>query len=147
VTADVTPADLELVADPAQLTQLALNLAINACEAMRYHGRLRLAIHLVGGGETFELVVTDDGPGVEADIRDDLFQPFKTTKEGGTGLGLSVVARIATAHGGTVRAEDAPGGGAIFRVRWPRVELRSDETPAAEPAAAAPERETVLVTV
>jgi two-component system sensor histidine kinase PilS (NtrC family) len=147
VSADVTPADLELVADPAQLTQLALNLAINACEAMRYHGRLRLAIHLVGGGETFELVVTDDGPGIEADIRDDLFQPFKTTKEGGTGLGLSVVARIATAHGGTVRAEDAPGGGAIFRVRWPRVELAAEETHVPEPASAEPARETILVTV
>lgn len=146
VTADVTPADLELVADPAQLTQLALNLAINACEAMRYHGRLRLAIHLVGGGETFELVVTDDGPGIEADIRDDLFQPFKTTKEGGTGLGLSVVARIAAAHGGTVRAEDAPGGGAIFRVRWPRVELPAEGATAPE-TAAVPARETVLVTV
>ena len=147
VTAEVTPADLELVADPAQLTQLALNLAINACEAMRYHGRLRLALHLVGGGETYELVVTDDGPGIEADIRDDLFQPFKTTKEGGTGLGLSVVARIATAHGGTVRAEDAPGGGAIFRVRWPRVELPADQSAATAAAEPAPERETVLVTV
>ena len=147
VTADVTPADLELVADPAQLTQLALNLAINACEAMRYHGRLRVAIHLVGDGGTFELVVTDDGPGIEADIRDDLFQPFKTTKEGGTGLGLSVVARIATAHGGTVRAEDAPGGGAIFRVRWPRVELPAEGPALPEPVAAQPARETVLVTV
>ncbi|MBK7046132.1 MAG: PAS domain S-box protein [bacterium] len=120
ITAEVTPPDLELSADPGQLTQLALNLAINACEAMRYQGRLRVALYLVEGGETFELTVTDDGPGIEADIRDNLFLPFKTTKEGGTGLGLSVVARIAAGHGGTVRAEDAPGGGAIFRVRWPR---------------------------
>jgi two-component system, NtrC family, sensor histidine kinase PilS len=130
VSAEVVPADLELLADPGQLTQLALNLAINACEAMRYDGRVRIALHVVEGGETCELTVTDDGPGIEPEIRDSLFQPFKTTKEGGTGLGLSVVARIAAAHGGSVRAEDAPGGGAIFRVRWPR------EVPLAEPAPA-----------
>jgi signal transduction histidine kinase len=139
ITAEVTPPDLELSADPGQLTQLALNLAINACEAMRYQGRLRVALYLVEGGETFELTVTDDGPGIEADIRDNLFLPFKTTKEGGTGLGLSVVARIAAGHGGTVRAEDAPGGGAIFRVRWPRAALPGEAaaatatTPAALP--------------
>jgi two-component system, NtrC family, sensor histidine kinase PilS len=137
VSAEVTPADLELAADPGQLTQLALNLAINACEAMRYQGRVRVALHLVEGGETCELTVTDDGPGIEADIRDSLFLPFKTTKEGGTGLGLSVVARIAAAHGGTVRAEDAPGGGAIFRVRWPRQPVTGDAGAAPEAAATA----------
>ncbi|MBK7671773.1 MAG: PAS domain S-box protein [bacterium] len=135
ITAEVTPPDLELSADPGQLTQLALNLAINACEAMRYQGRLRVALYLVEGGETFELTVTDDGPGIEADIRDNLFLPFKTTKEGGTGLGLSVVARIAAGHGGTVRAEDAPGGGAIFRVRWPRAALPGEAAAVATPAA------------
>ncbi len=138
-SAQVTPCDLELVADPGQLTQLALNLAINACEAMRYQGRARLGLHLVDGGESFELTLTDDGPGIEADIRDSLFLPFKTTKEGGTGLGLSVVARIAAAHGGTVRAEDAPGGGAIFRVRWPRVELPAVPRGSADAVAAAPD--------
>ena len=50
---------------------------------------------------------------------DHLFSPFKTTKEGGTGLGLSIVARIASALGGSVKAEDHPDRGAIFRVRWP----------------------------
>ena len=144
IAAEVTPCDLELVADPGQLTQLALNLAINACEAMRYQGRVRLGLHLVDGGESFELTVTDDGPGIEADIRDSLFLPFKTTKEGGTGLGLSVVARIAAGHGGTVRADDAPGGGATFRVRWPRVEVPATEPaagPAAPATAASPEAE------
>jgi two-component system sensor histidine kinase HydH len=148
VSAEVTPVDLELFADPGQLTQLALNLAINACEAMRYQGRLRVAIHVAEGGESCELTVTDDGPGIEADIRDSLFLPFKTTKEGGTGLGLSVVARIAAAHGGTVRAEDAPGGGAIFRVRWPRLAPTSDGAPAPGadvPAAPAPAPELLTV--
>ncbi len=115
----VDPADLAIVADPGQLTQMTLNLAINACQAMAYQGELRIGLNLVADGETYELVVTDNGPGIESEIRDDLFSPFKTTKEGGTGLGLSIVARIASAHGGSVKAEDHPDRGAIFRVRWP----------------------------
>jgi signal transduction histidine kinase len=98
-----------------------------------------VALSLVADGESYELVVTDDGPGIDPDIREHLFSPFKTTKEGGTGLGLSTAARIASSHGGTVRAEDAPGGGAIFRVRWPRELPAEDEQgpaavdPASEP--------------
>lgn len=119
VACEVNPPDMIITADAGQLVQMTLNLAINACQAMDYDGDLRIGLNLVGGGSTYELVVTDNGPGIEADIRDHLFSPFKTTKEGGTGLGLSIVARIASAHGGLVRAEDNPDGGAIFRVRWP----------------------------
>ena len=119
VICDIYPPDLMVTADPGQLTQMALNLAINACQAMNYHGDLRLALNLVDGAQSLELVVTDNGPGIDPDIRNEVFVPFKTTKEKGTGLGLSIVARIAAAHGGLVRAEGAPGGGAIFRVRWP----------------------------
>jgi len=115
----VDPRNMMIVADQSQLIQMTLNLAINACQAMSYEGALRIGLNLVGGGSTYELVVTDTGPGIEPEIRDHLFSPFKTTKEGGTGLGLSIVARIASAHGGTARAEDNPAGGAIFRVRWP----------------------------
>ena len=86
---------------------------------MAYEGELHIGLNLLGDGDTYELVVTDNGPGIDPEIREHLFSPFKTTKEGGTGLGLSIVARIAAAHGGSVRAEDNPGGGAIFRVRWP----------------------------
>ena len=120
VVCEVDPPDMVIVADPGQLTQMTLNLAINACQAMAYEGDLRIGLNLVGGGDTYELVATDNGPGIEPDIREHLFSPFKTTKEGGTGLGLSIVARIASAHDGSVRAEDNPGGGAIFRVRWPQ---------------------------
>jgi two-component system sensor histidine kinase PilS (NtrC family) len=117
---DIHPPEMEVVADPGQLTQMTLNLAINACEAMNYRGDLRIALNQLEGGCTLELVVSDNGPGIEQEIREDLFSPFKTTKEGGTGLGLSTVARIASSHGGVARAEDAPGGGSTFRVRWPR---------------------------
>ena len=120
VVCETKPTDMMIVADPGQLTQMTLNLAINACQAMAYDGDLRIGLNLVDGGDTYELVATDNGPGIHPDIREHLFSPFKTTKEGGTGLGLSIVARIASAHDGSVRAEDNPGGGSIFRVRWPQ---------------------------
>jgi two-component system sensor histidine kinase PilS (NtrC family) len=120
VACEVDPPDMMIVADPGQLIQMTLNLAINACQAMAYEGDLRIGLNQVGNGDTYELVATDNGPGIEPDIREHLFSPFKTTKEEGTGLGLSIVARIASAHNGSVRAEDNPGGGAIFRVRWPQ---------------------------
>ncbi|MBU8870065.1 MAG: PAS domain-containing protein [Gemmatimonadales bacterium] len=120
VSCVVEPETLQLVADPGQLTQMTLNLSLNACEAMAYQGELRIMIRQLDAGKACELVVTDTGPGIDPDIRKQLFSPFKTTKEHGTGLGLSVVARIVSAHGGRVLAEDAPGGGACFRIQWPQ---------------------------
>jgi two-component system sensor histidine kinase PilS (NtrC family) len=134
VYCQVNPPDLTIVADPGQLTQMTLNLAINACQAMSYQGELRIGLNLVAGGETYELAVTDNGPGIEAEIREHLFSPFKTTKEGGTGLGLSIVARIASAHGGSVKVEDHPDRGAIFRVRWPVDQTYLDAHAAPVPA-------------
>jgi len=120
---DIQPEDMDVVADPGQLTQMTLNLVINACEAMNYSGDLHLCLRLLAAGTSQELVVSDNGPGINHDIRHELFKPFATDKDGGTGLGLSIVQRIATAHGGHVRAEDAPGGGTTFRVRWPVVHI------------------------
>lgn len=120
---DVQPEDMDVVADAGQLTQMTLNLVINACEAMKYNGDLHLCLRLLAAGTSQELVVTDTGPGINHEIRHELFKPFATDKDGGTGLGLSIVQRIATAHGGHVKAEDAPGGGTTFRVRWPVVHV------------------------
>ncbi|MBU2501495.1 PAS domain S-box protein [bacterium] len=120
------PGHLQLTADPGQLTQLTLNLVINACEAMGYQGRITLLLRRCDDGESCELEVTDNGPGIEEDIREQLFAPFKTTKEKGTGLGLAMVARIAASHGGRVVAGDAPGGGARFTVLWPLEPPRRD---------------------
>ncbi len=130
------PEELILVADPAQLKQLILNLVINACEAMSYAGRIDLDVSEQDGN--FLLRVTDTGPGIAPEIQADLFAPFKTTKEKGTGLGLAMVARIAGAHGGRVTAGSSPGGGAEFRVLWPR---RMPDTPGAanRPAATFPD--------
>ncbi len=112
------PRELVVIADPGQLKQLILNLVINACEAMSYAGRIDLTLRADGG--SYFLEIHDTGPGIDPEIKADLFVPFKTTKDKGTGLGLAMVARIASAHGGQVKLGKSSTGGASFLVSWPR---------------------------
>jgi two-component system sensor kinase FixL len=71
--------------------------------------------------DMIEMSVSDTGPGVSAEVRAQLFQPFFTTKRQGMGVGLSISRTIIEAHGGEIRAEDNPGGGALFRFTLPAV--------------------------
>jgi two-component system NtrC family sensor kinase len=101
------------------LRQIAVNLITNAAQAMRFQGRV--AVETATAGGTASLRVTDSGPGIPPELADRIFEPFFTTKpEGqGTGLGLSVCYQIAEEHGGTIRHEPAPGGGASFVLEIP----------------------------
>jgi PAS domain S-box-containing protein len=117
VTWSVEPPDLVLGADPEQLQQVVLNLAINACEAMHFRGALHVGVSEAAPWCICE--ITDTGPGLDPDLHDQIFKPFVTSKTNGTGLGLPMVARIVHGHGGTVDAVNAPGGGAVFTVRLP----------------------------
>lgn len=109
--------------DANQLQQVLLNLIINAQQAItttRGYGTVRVTL----GPESADrivLTVEDDGPGIPASLRDVIFQPFYTTKPAGkgTGLGLSIAAGIVRAHGGEIRVEEHPSGGAIFRLLLP----------------------------
>ncbi len=100
-----------------KLRQVLLNLVKNAIEAAGGGGRVEVRIGRSQGG--VELSVSDSGPGIPATARHRLFEPFFTTKPGGTGLGLAVSQAIARAHGGTIEAGAAPGGGARFTLRLP----------------------------
>jgi PAS domain S-box-containing protein len=112
------PDDLPPVfASHDQIVQVVLNLIINAIEAMHGGGRLNIEARLVDG--LVEVAVADSGPGLSPDVLPKVFQPFYTTKEGGTGLGLSVSHNIIQQHGGTMLAENAPGGGAVFTIVLP----------------------------
>ncbi|MCH6568229.1 MAG: response regulator [Nitrospinae bacterium] len=108
-------------ADEHQLQQVVLNLLTNAKDAMPKGGRLTLSTDLVqtDGQQFVELRVEDTGAGIAPEHLDKLFDPFFTTKgEGeGTGLGLSIGQGIVDSHGGSIRAENVPGGGAAFIVR------------------------------
>jgi signal transduction histidine kinase len=108
--------------DQHRLVQAVLNLVTNAEDAVRDRPaprRIVLRARATPGGATVE--VEDNGTGVPASIREFVFEPFFTTKPRGrgTGLGLSLVRATARSHGGDVRVEDAPGGGARFVMDLP----------------------------
>jgi two-component system sensor kinase FixL len=109
----------EAVIDKIQIQQVLLNLMRNAVEAMANSPRRDLAISATRSGAMVEISVTDSGPGLPDAVRARLFQPFVTTKPEGMGVGLSVSRAIVEAHGGELRAEDASGGGTIFRFTIP----------------------------
>jgi PAS domain S-box-containing protein len=117
------PEDTPLVAaDSAQLKQLFLNLIVNSLEAMKPGGELSIAFHCADANDSPVLAVqiSDTGSGIRADLLDKIFDPFVTTKEHGSGLGLSICRGIADAHRATIRAyNNADGKGATIVVEFP----------------------------
>jgi two-component system sensor histidine kinase HydH len=108
-----------VAADSAQLTQALVNLVINAIQAVGRDGRVEVTAALEQSEGALNIAVRDTGPGIPADKQPAIFEPFFTTKPEGSGLGLWIVEQIVTAHGGTVEAANAPGGGAVFSVHLP----------------------------
>jgi signal transduction histidine kinase len=115
--ADPAPA----LCDPEQIYQVVLNLLVNALQAQGAGGSIRLRTLAADSGMVgFE--IADDGPGLPPEIRDRIFQPFVTGREGGTGLGLAFVERIVKAHRGVVSVRSEAGKGTVFEVRLPAAE-------------------------
>lgn len=118
--ADDVPA-LPLMVDGMQ--QVFLNLVLNAIEAMQGKGeltvRIRRAERPAWIGPAVGIEFADTGPGIAPEIRDCLFDPFETTKEGGSGLGLFISKNIVEQHGGEIEVESAEGEGATFTVWLP----------------------------
>jgi signal transduction histidine kinase len=108
--------------DADQLTQLFLNIVINALEAMAPGGELKinLATHSPLDGQRFLTIeITDSGPGIPPSLLTKVFDPFVTTKPNGTGLGLAICRGIADAHRATIRAANARSGGATITIEFP----------------------------
>jgi signal transduction histidine kinase len=95
------------------------NILRNAVEAIGGQGHLELASSERDGGVV--ITIADHGPGIPADLKRSLFEPYHTSKPDGTGLGLTLVRQTVEAHGGTVRAVDTAGGGATFELWLPRI--------------------------
>ena len=119
-------ADLPQVrVDPEQLKQVFLNLAINGIQAMDGEGRLRVVTRQRHGSKRgqeasfVEVIFKDQGKGIAPETLKDIFIPFFTTKEGGTGLGLPICQRIVENHGGTIEVRSHPGKGSTFSVVLP----------------------------
>lgn len=112
---------LEILGDFQQLKQVFINLFNNGCEAMKPGGTLFVSVAAtrLDGRDAVSIKVRDTGSGIPPDILPNIFSPFYTTKEGGTGLGLPIVHRIVTNHGGTIHAGNQSGSGAEFRIILP----------------------------
>ena len=122
VTVDIQTALPQIALDRDQLEQVFFNLIKNALEAVKDGGKIALEI----GADDNDVVttITDSGAGIPAEQLVHLFEPYRTTKEHGTGLGLMISQRIVRDHGGTISVESEPGRGTTFTVRLPRLEKR-----------------------
>jgi two-component system sensor histidine kinase HydH len=123
--------------DESLCEQAFLNLVQNAYEAMQdgdHGGTLRASILRVSvrlatqnDREGVELRLADTGPGVPEQLREEIFNPFVTTKKTGVGLGLSIVSKIVDGHHGSIHVENAPEGGAVFTLFFPLEEAVEPE--------------------
>jgi len=125
-----TPSLPEIPADPQLCEQVFVNLITNAFQAMRAQDaslektlRLSIAPETANGEPGVAVIVEDTGPGVPPELREQIFNPFFTSKKDGVGLGLSIVAKIVDDHRGTIRLEDNTPRGARFHVFFPQASV------------------------
>jgi two-component system, NtrC family, sensor histidine kinase HydH len=131
LVADLPAETVLLMIDPEQIHQVVVNLLLNALDALPRGGTVELrvvrrtAVPPMGSAPAnaiapeVEVQVRDSGPGIAPGIRERLFEPFVSSKETGLGLGLSICKRLIEGHNGTIRGEDAAGGGALFAFTLP----------------------------
>jgi nitrogen-specific signal transduction histidine kinase len=108
--------------DESLCEQAFLNLVQNAYEAMEEQGgALRVEVRRVmrNDHDGAEVRIADTGPGVPQELREEIFNPFVTTKKTGIGLGLSIVSKIVDGHQGSICVENRPQGGAVFTLFFP----------------------------
>jgi two-component system nitrogen regulation sensor histidine kinase NtrY len=114
-----SPARLEVLADPHLLEQVLINLVLNACEALRGRPDARIELTAVLDERGRPLIqVRDNGPGIPAENLDKVFVPFFSTKEDGSGIGLSLSRQIMRLHGGSISAASRPGRETVFTLRF-----------------------------
>ncbi|HXD74933.1 MAG TPA: ATP-binding protein [Vicinamibacterales bacterium] len=119
ITVDIPASVPDVRVDSGMMQQALLNLAINACQAMPDGGRLRLAASAAGGNRV-EIACEDTGVGIAPDNLEKIFNLYFTTKEGGSGIGLSMVYRTVQLHDGELEVQSTPGHGTTFRMLLPQ---------------------------
>jgi two-component system nitrogen regulation sensor histidine kinase NtrY len=114
-----TPARLEVLADPDLMEQVLINLVLNACDAVRGRPqpRIEMTASLDERGRPV-IQVRDNGQGIAPENLDKIFVPFFSTKEGGSGIGLSLSRQIMRLHGGSISASSKPGLETVFTLRF-----------------------------
>jgi two-component system sensor histidine kinase HydH len=113
----------EVDLDSDGISQVLLNLYLNALEAMERGGRLSVSLSMEEGAPWVKIRVSDTGTGINKEDLEHIFDPYFTTKQTGTGLGLAIVHKIIEAHGGEVRAESEIGRGTTIYVLLPAPEI------------------------
>jgi len=123
-----------ITADPNQVRRILVNLVENAVQAVRGEDpdgeestrRGRVTIYVRRMRRSVKITVKDNGPGIPEDLRERVFEPFFTSKAGGSGLGLYLVREIALASGGTLKLSSALGRGTSVSIRWPHTRPTED---------------------
>lgn len=119
--------------DANQMSQVMVNLLLNAAQAMPEGGNIVVAAEKATFAESIELRVTDNGIGIPADILPHVFEPFFTTKRGkGTGLGLSISQAYVRSHGGEIKVDSLPGRGTTVRISLPIRQVQEAQEEVAE---------------
>lgn len=110
-----------VLGDETQISQVLVNIVVNAFHAMANGGRCHIAAdaHIADGTHWVNIVVRDTGVGISEDALPRLFEPFYTTKSSGTGLGLAIAYRIMQDHGGSISVSSVPGSGTAVALRFP----------------------------
>ena len=129
---DLDPPTAHLLGDADQVSQIFWNLARNALRAMPEGGTLRVVGSL--GPESYQFQVIDTGRGMSEEQRANLFHPFRSFFDGGTGIGMAIVYRIVQEHGGRLHVDSRPGVGTTITVELPRDEAAAQRGAAVEPA-------------
>ncbi|MFH0778405.1 MAG: ATP-binding protein, partial [Candidatus Eisenbacteria bacterium] len=129
ISFDLDPHLPSVLGNAGQLEQVFTNLIHNAMQAMHEKGGEILVATSFSSG-LISSTVSDTGPGIPSDLTDNIFLPFFTTKQDGTGLGLSVCSKILEDHKGNIEVESSPGHGATFRITIPTAESQFDKSQA-----------------
>lgn len=120
VELDLAPGTGRILADPDRLRQVLMNLLRNAREATREAARPKVRLATRGTEAQVTILVEDNGPGIPEAERARVFEPYRTGRKEGLGLGLTLVKGIVIAHGGSIAIESGPWQGALFRIELPR---------------------------
>jgi two-component system sensor histidine kinase PilS (NtrC family) len=130
---DLDPPAAKLIADPDQVSQIFWNLARNALKAMPAGGTLRVVGRL--GGGRYRIRFTDTGHGMAVEERANLFHPFKSFFDSGSGIGMAIVYRIVQEHRGKIRVDSRPGAGTTISIELPVEGAAAAAAPPVEAAA------------
>ncbi len=118
IETSVHPADQEVLVDPELMQQVLINLVLNALQALEGHvdGKIQMLAHVNHEGRPI-LEIVDNGPGIEPHVQDQIFIPFFSTKQSGSGIGLALSRQIVRLHGGTLSVRSDPGEETALTVR------------------------------